>query len=112
MKKTLEKITNYAIRIAEPDQLILFGSMAQGAANVFSDVDLLIISENQAMKREVIAKIASFSNELSLKTDVLVYSTSEIEHELQKPNSFIGAIFNSGKIIYKKPIKNLEIEKK
>lgn len=102
MKNTLGKIIDYAARIADPEEIILFGSMGTGKANWFSDVDLLIISENPAIRKDVAARIRSFLRELSLKSDVLICSKSEIEMETQRPNSFIAAIIKSGKIVYKK----------
>lgn len=102
MKMTLKKIIDYAVEIAEPEMIILFGSMVNGMINSFSDVDLLIILEDTWMKKDIIAKIVSNSSELSLKTDVLIYSRSEIERESQKSNSFIAAIIKSGKVVYKK----------
>lgn len=102
MKNTLGKIIDYTARIADPEEIILFGSMGTGKANLFSDVDLLIISENSAIKKEVAERIKDFSRELSLKSDVLICSKSEIERETQTPNSFIAAIIKSGKIVYKK----------
>ncbi len=101
MNNTLRKIIDYAVRVADPEEVILFGSMNNGKANLFSDVDLLIVSNNSAIKKEVAARIRSFSRELSLKTDILIYSKSEIKIETQKPNSFIAAIIKSGKIVYK-----------
>ncbi len=100
MKRTLDKIIDYAIEITEPEMIILFGSMADEMTNVFSDVDLLIVSENTLIKKDITAKIVSYSSELSLKTDVLIYSRSEIEGESQTPNSFIAAIIKSGKVVY------------
>ena len=105
MEKTLEKIIDYAARVAEPEMIILFGSMADEMTNVFSDVDLLIILENALMKKDITAKIVSYSSELSLKADVLICSRSEIEREIQKSNSFIAAIIKSGKIVYKNNFK-------
>lgn len=105
MKQTLKKIIDYVVGAADPDMVILFGSMANGLPNVFSDVDLLIITENSPYKKDIAARIISYSNELSLKTDVLIYSRSEMERESQKPNSFIAAIIESGKVVYKKKIK-------
>lgn len=101
MKRTLEKIIEYAVRVVDPDMIILFGSMADDKANVFSDVDLLIVSENTLIKKDITAKIVSYSSELSLKTDILIYSKSEIERETQKPNSFMEAIIKSGRVVYK-----------
>ena len=78
MKRTLKKIIDYAIGTSEPEVIILFGSMATGKANVYSDVDLLIITDNTFIKKDIIAMITSFSSELSLKADVLVYTRSEV----------------------------------
>jgi len=102
MQRTLEKVIDYTAVVAEPEQIVLFGSMADGKFNARSDIDLLIISENSAIKEEVVAKIESYSNDLSLKVDALFFSRSEIEREGQKPNSFITAIVKSGEIVYEK----------
>jgi len=102
MKRTLERIVDYAAGISEPEMIILFGSMATGKANVYSDVDLLIITDNIFIKKDIIAMVKIFSNELSLKADVLVYTRSEIEGGAKEPNSFIEAIMKSGKVVYRK----------
>ena len=102
MKRTLKKIIDFAVAIADPEEIILFGSMADETANHFSDVDLLLISENTGIKDFISEKIVNYSSELSLKTDVLLYSRAEIERGRQQPNSFIAAIIKSGKITYKK----------
>lgn len=110
MKRTLSKIIDYAARLAEPERIVLFGSMANGSANVFSDIDLLIVLENKNLlaKKDIATKISTYVRELSLKADLLVYSESEIENERHKPDSFIANILKSGKIVFenKKKIKN------
>lgn len=100
MKRTIEKIVDFAVRVAEPEMIILFGSMADERDNLFSDVDLLVISENTHIKEYVRSKIESYSSELSLQTDVLIYSRKEIENESQNSNSFITAVLKSGKVVY------------
>lgn len=102
LQSTLDKIINYAAYVAEPEKIILFGSMATGKQNVFSDVDLLIITAGAIGKKEVAETISNYSNQCSLKTDVLIYSFSEIERELNVSNSFIGAVYKFGKTVYKK----------
>lgn len=102
MNRTLSKIVDFAVRVAEPERIILFGSMANGSANVFSDIDLLIILENTFAKKDIAAKIVSYTREMSLKADVLVYSESEIENERHKINSFVATILKSGKLLFEK----------
>lgn len=101
LKNTIDKIVTYAVQITDPKEIILFGSMINGNANVNSDIDLLIISESGLNKKEAVARIKNYVNQCSLKTDLFIYSVSELEKELIS-NSFVIAIYKSGKIVYKK----------
>jgi predicted nucleotidyltransferase len=105
LKNTIKKIVSYAILIAEPEEIVLFGSMVNGTANVHSDVDLLIITESRINKSEAVTKIRNHAFQFALKTDVLIYSKLEFEKELSMPDSFIKAVQKSGKTVYKKPLK-------
>lgn len=102
LKNTVEKIINYAIYITEPKRIIIFGSMVHGTDNVYSDLDMLIISDTLIEKNEAATRIKSYANQFCLKTDVLIYSEQEIETAKKISDSFLNAIYKSGKIIYKK----------
>ena len=102
LTSTLDKILNYAAYIAEPETIILFGSMINGNANVYSDVDLLIVTSGGIDKKDAIAKIKNHSGQRSIKTDVLIYSAPELEKELKMPASFVAAIYEHGRVVYKK----------
>ncbi len=102
MNNTLRKIIDYAVRISDPQEIILFGSMSTGNVSAFSDVDLLIVSDNPSIRKESAERIKSFSHELSLKADVLIHSRSEVDRETENPLSFISAIVKSGKVVYGK----------
>jgi predicted nucleotidyltransferase len=107
LKGTIDKIVNYAVAVAEPEEIILFGSMANGTANVYSDIDLLIITDSCISKKEIVSRISNHAHQYALKTDVLVCSRLELEKELRIPDSFIRAVYKSGKIYYKKMTENL-----
>ncbi len=102
MKKALEKIINYAVYVTEPDMIILFGSLVGSKNNIYSDVDLLIVSDNVYMRKELEDRISSFAKECSLKADVLIHTTDELEKAMLEPFSFLGTILRSGKIVYNK----------
>jgi predicted nucleotidyltransferase len=102
LKRTIEKIVSYAVSVTDPEEIVVFGSMINGTANVNSDLDLLIITESGINKKEAVARIRNQANQFSLKTDVLIYSKYEFEKEIKIENSFIKAVQKSGKIIYKK----------
>ena len=102
MKKVIQQIINYAVLIADPDKIILFGSMSDGTHNVYSDLDLLIISDNTVLKKQSIEQIKQFANEFGISADVLVYSNVAVEKDVKVANSFLAGVLESGKIIYQK----------
>ncbi len=102
MQRTLEKIIHYAAGVSDPEKIILFGSMVNSKTDVFSDVDLLIITDDSFYKKDIARRIESYINEFSVKADVLVYSMKEIEADSFIPNSFLQGIIKFGKIVYKK----------
>lgn len=102
MKRTVEKIIAYAVEVAEPDKVILFGSVSRGTADVYSDLDVLIIAGEEADKKHISARVTRFAWELALKADVLVFSESEIAAGCEKPNSFLASVLKDGKIVYQK----------
>lgn len=76
--------------------------MANDTANVFSDLDLLIVSDTSVNKKEASVRIKSFASQFCLKTDVLIHSEQELDSACKIPNSFLEAIYKSGKIVFKK----------
>lgn len=100
MKKTIERIVKYASRISEPEQIILFGSLANNTNNVHSDLDLLVILDDITSKRQIAEKIKQYAQEFAISADVLVYSKDQIKRESEQPFSFISSVLKSGKIVY------------
>ena len=100
MKKTIERIVKYASRISEPEQIILFGSLANNTNNVHSDLDLLVISDDITSKKQIAEKIKQYAREFAISADVLVYSKDQIKSESEQPFSFIASILKSGRIVY------------
>lgn len=102
MKKVIQRIVSYAILVADPDKIILFGSMSDGTHNVYSDLDLLIISDNALFKKQIIEQIKHFANESAISADVLIYSNAAVEKDVKITNSFLAGVLKSGKIVYQK----------
>ncbi|MDQ6788074.1 MAG: nucleotidyltransferase domain-containing protein [Acidobacteriota bacterium] len=104
MKKTIERIVGYAARVAEPDKIFLFGSLANDTGNVHSDLDLLLVADvDLLLKKQISEQIKQYAQELMLGADVLIYSEAELENAAQKePSSFVAGVLKSGKIIYQK----------
>lgn len=103
MQKTIDKIIAHAVEVAQPEKIILFGSVAEGKGDVYSDIDLLIVTDNISLKNFFIHQVKNFAREFSLSVDVLVYSESELTKASLNATSFLSGVIKHGKIVYKKP---------
>ena len=102
MEKALDRIIDYAVCAARPEKIVLFGSFANGKNDIYSDVDLLVVTEHSYMKKELEARISSIAKEYSLNADILIHTPSEIEKAYKKPFSFLSSIISGGIIVYEK----------
>lgn len=102
MEKTISRIVEYAGKIADPISIYVFGSMASGSHNEYSDLDLLIITEQEAPSKQISELVRSYAAQYCLAVDVLVYSSHRLEEAIRQPYSFIQSILKTAKKVYKK----------
>ena len=100
---TQSQIQEFARRIAEryqPEQIILFGSQADGTATPDSDVDLLVIMRHS--ERKNIYKSIEILNSLRppFPTDLLVRSPDDIMLALKRGDPIVSTIVNEGTPLY------------
>lgn len=74
--------------------------MADETYDVNSDLDILIVTDEKLQKRQIVERVEQFAQEFSLHADVLIYSSSEVETAISKPNSFVYSVYKKGKIVY------------
>lgn len=100
-----EEIRAVADQIARkfnPQRIILFGSYARGNSHPSSDVDLLVILEENANELDIEIKvILSVAHKFPM--DILVRSPREIEKRLQMGDPFIRGIIEQGVVLYERP---------
>ena len=102
MKRALERIISYAVELARPEKIILFGSLTDGTDNLYSDVDLLVVTESSYLSKELELRISSFAKEHALEADVLVRTPSQLAQAALNPLSFLATAVNHGQIVYEK----------
>jgi len=98
------------LKSADPFKIILFGSYANGSPNENSDIDLLVILDNDHVSKtyeERLDKKIRIRNsviEINRKfpLDILVYSKEELNIIKENGNCFIDEIEKTGKVIYEK----------
>ncbi len=84
------------------DNIILFGSYANGRPRKHSDIDLAIISSSFRKKNiyDRLLMLAGARINIKIPLEVLGYTPEEYKNA--EPTSFLGEIKRTGKIVYKK----------
>lgn len=81
---------------------ILFGSFARGDADVYSDVDLVIIAETTRPFVERFRDYFTLLEASPAPLEMLIYTPDEFQQMQQDENSFILCVLEEGKVIYEK----------
>ncbi|HEY6139613.1 MAG TPA: nucleotidyltransferase domain-containing protein [Thermoanaerobaculia bacterium] len=98
----LAEIERYAKRIARefhPQQIILFGSHASGAAREDSDVDLLVVMPHRGKSWDQAAEIRSRVRP-TLPLDLLVRSPEKLRERLELRDPLFVEIATTGRVLH------------
>jgi predicted nucleotidyltransferase len=99
-----------ALKQSDPYRIILFGSHARGTATENSDIDMVVILDNDDVAKtytERLCKKLSVNKlvrDINYKValDILVYSKEEYRIVKNHGNYFIDEIEKTGKVVYEK----------
>lgn len=99
---------NISLQHLNVNKVILFGSYAKGTQSDDSDIDLLVVTnddfifESFAQKMEIKLKIANALNSLRKFTDIdlIVHTKPMYEKFIQLNSGFKNEILSSGSVIY------------
>ena len=99
-----------SLKASDPYKIILFGSYARGNPHENSDIDLLVILDNnhvsktykERLEKKIFIKNLVLEINRKIPLDILVYSKEEFNLIKQHGNYFIDEIERTGKIIYEK----------
>ena len=82
------------------DKIILYGSYAKGTPRPYSDIDIAVISPDFKGKKifEIQATLARLLSQYLSVAEVIGYSSDEFR--TASPETFIGEIKRTGRILY------------
>ena len=95
----LDDIVRRIVEVAQPKQIILFGSAARGDMNQHSDVDLLVIKEG-AHRRHLTRRIYENLYGAGAPVDVVVVTPSDVERYKDSHALIIKPALQEGRVIY------------
>jgi predicted nucleotidyltransferase len=83
----------------DPEQVILFGSMARGRVEEWSDLDLLIVKGTDEPFLERSVRVALLCRAI-VGVDYLVYTPAELAQMIERENPFILEALREGQVLY------------
>lgn len=99
IKMTVERI----VQQFDPIRIILFGSHARGEARPDSDVDLLVVMQEVADKRQTTIEIRRALSGLPISKDIVVATPAEIAERGDVIGGVLRPALREGKIVYEHP---------
>ncbi len=100
-QKTLDDIVQRVVEVAQPEQVILFGSAARGDMGPHSDVDLLVVKEG-ANRRGLSARIRRNLYGVRAAVDVIVVTPDDLERYKDSHGLVIKPALRGGTVVYDK----------
>ena len=99
-----------SLKPSNPYKIILFGSYAKGNPNENSDLDIMIILDNdqvsktyeERLNKKILIRSLILNINRKIPIDILVYSKEELNIIKKYGNYLIDEIEKTGKIIYEK----------
>jgi predicted nucleotidyltransferase len=99
-----------SLKSSDPYKIILFGSYAKGNPNANSDIDIMVILDNnhvsktynERLDKKIFIRSLVLEINRKIPIDILVYSREELNKIKEYGNYFIDEIEKTGKIIYEK----------
>ena len=98
----LEDIIRRVVEVAQPEQIILFGSAARGDMNRNSDVDLLVVRDG-AHRGRLATRIYKSLRGAGAPVDVVVVTPSDVERYKNSHALVIKPALQEGRVVYETP---------
>ena len=96
----LADVVQRIVRIAAPEQIVLFGSTARGEANADSDFDLLVVKAGQYHRRRLAKEIYRGMIGAGRAVDVVVVTREDIERYRDSDALVIALALREGRVVY------------
>ena len=96
VRETIDAI----VREFRPEMIIVFGSVAKGTADEYSDLDLLVVMDTNLGNYARASEIYRVVYRIPIPKDIIVLTPEEFESEKDNPLSFVSEIVRTGKIFY------------
>jgi len=98
----LENIVRIIVEEARPEQVVLFGSRAKGAAQGKSDYDFLVVVHDVQNERDISRRIyrALLEQRVGVAVDIVVVNAGTLDRHKESPFFVYRQALREGKVFY------------
>lgn len=102
LESELRRIKDIIIKEYSPDEIILFGSLANGNIHEWSDIDLVVIKDTQERFIDRLHRIRLMTQP-EVGVDFVVYTPQEMDDmRIENRRFLIKEILEKGEVIYER----------
>ncbi|MEW6374228.1 MAG: nucleotidyltransferase domain-containing protein [Thermodesulfobacteriota bacterium] len=101
LRDEINRIVGIIKKEYKPDKIILFGSMAKGEVDEWSDIDLLIVKDTEKRPVDRSIEICKLIHP-NVGIDLFVYTPEEYDALIKEKFSLMMNILREGKVLYEK----------
>ncbi len=105
-KDVLEEMVRAIVEAVKPERIYLFGSVARGEATEDSDIDLLIVEDDNFSSRSrwrELRRIRDVLTPFPQSKDILLYSRDEMAYWQDALNHVAAHAVREGTLLYERP---------
>lgn len=106
-EKLIQDMTEAVVDEVGPRRIHLFGSCARGTPTADSDLDLLIVEDEQFDHRRnrwaELKRIRRALRPFRIPKDILLYSNNEFEKWRDSVNHIVAHAVRDGRLLYERP---------
>ncbi|MFP3975771.1 MAG: nucleotidyltransferase domain-containing protein [Dehalococcoidia bacterium] len=99
-EEALAEIIRRIVEVAQPDQIILFGSAARGKVRSNSDLDLLVVKQGNFHRGRLTEDIYMSLIGVGQAVDVIVVTPEDVERYRNSHSLVIAPALREGKTVY------------
>jgi uncharacterized protein len=103
-KEVLDQMTQIIVDEMHPSLVLMFGSQARGEAGPDSDLDLIIVQDQETIarlgRRQQLGNMYRLLSHFPILVDLLLYSNEEFDRKRDWLNHVIPEAVREGKVLY------------
>ncbi len=99
-KKLLDEVTRRIVASVKPRRVVLFGSAARGRMDRNSDLDMLVVMDGRAHRRQTAQKIYRNLRGAGIAVDIVVATENDLKKYGERAGMILKSALSEGRVLY------------